>query len=84
MTTRPKSNKPVRWADLCRAWAMLGLMRDFSKAECFRARREILDPMLASGRVIRVAHGHYKLMDGWEQDGILLHRTAGGNEAAAG
>ena len=80
MTTRPKSNKPVRWSDICRGWAMLGLMRNFDKGECLRARREWLEPLLASGRVIRVKRGHYKLKEGWEREGFLLHRTAGGNE----
>jgi hypothetical protein len=52
--------KPVRWADMCRSWRMLGLMKDFSKGECLRMAR-LLDKEVKAGRVTKVRRGLYCL-----------------------
>jgi hypothetical protein len=52
-----KKERTLRWHDFCHAMYALGMMRDFSKGECYRARRILL----ASGRVKQVGRGLYAL-----------------------
>jgi hypothetical protein len=53
-------DKTFRWHDYCRVLKALGMIEDFSRGECFRARRVLLENIEA-GRVEQVKRGEYRL-----------------------
>ena len=67
MNARIKHDKPVTWANIYRTWAMLGIIKNTGPAEEFRARKKYLEPMLKSGRVVKIRTGLYRLADNWTE-----------------
>jgi hypothetical protein len=62
----PTNNPPVagqtfRWRYYCRVLKARGIISDFSKTECWRARRMLLEDIKA-GRVTQVKRGEYELI----------------------
>jgi hypothetical protein len=53
--------KTFRWHDYCYSLKAIGLMANFSKAECLRVRRLLTDA-IALGRVKQIARGEYQLI----------------------
>ena len=51
---------PIRWKDICRSLYMTGLMKDFSKSECFRVRK-LLEAQMGKGTVEQISRGHYQI-----------------------
>ena len=52
--------KTFRWHDYCHVLRALGMIADFSKGECWRARKLLLENIKA-GRVVQAGRGEYKL-----------------------
>jgi hypothetical protein len=49
---------PVRWVDICRSLRIMGYMKDFSKAECFRVANE-LKKRVEAGEARKIKRGTY-------------------------
>jgi hypothetical protein len=57
--TKEKS-APIRWSIICRSLYMVGLMKDFTKAECWRVRKMLLSK-LEEGTVEQLERGLYQI-----------------------
>jgi hypothetical protein len=55
------TGKTFRWHDYCHVLKALGMISDFFKAECWRARKLLLEN-IKDGRVVRIKRGEYKLL----------------------
>jgi hypothetical protein len=66
MTNHPnrskKSNPPSRWVEVCRVLRLMGLMEDFSKAECLRIA-DLLQARIDAGKVERLSRGLYQIVE---------------------
>ena len=50
----------LRWADIMRAWRLVGIVKDFGKAESLRAAAMLRDS-IEKGEVVRVGRGRYRV-----------------------
>jgi hypothetical protein len=57
--TKEKS-APIRWSTICRSLFMVGLMKDFTKAECWRVRKMLVSK-LDDDTVERLERGLYQI-----------------------
>jgi hypothetical protein len=57
------AGKTFRWHDNCHVLQARGIISDFSKTECFRACKLLLEDIEA-GRVEQIKRGEYMLTDG--------------------
>jgi len=51
----------LRWVDICRAWRLAGIMKNYSKGECFRVRK-LLEIAIEQGKIRQIARGRYELL----------------------
>jgi hypothetical protein len=79
--TKEKS-APIRWSTICRSLFMVGLMKDFTKAECWRVRK-MLASKLEDGTVEQIDRGLYQIrpdilgrLDSLEEFGDASKTTA--------
>jgi len=56
----PNAKLPVRWADLCRSLRVMGYMKNFTKAECFRVAKQ-LQKRVDDGKAVRLKRGLYDI-----------------------
>jgi hypothetical protein len=57
MTHSKISAKTFRWHDYCHVLKARGVINDFSRGECLRARKLIVEDIDA-GRVLQIKFGH--------------------------
>jgi hypothetical protein len=51
----------LKWAEICRAVWAAGLMKDFSRSECFRIADRVKEE-IRKGNVQKVERGRYRLI----------------------
>ena len=57
-----RSPKPMRWGDITRVMRLMGLMKDYSKAECLRVAK-ILDRRVKDGKVEKLSRCLYRRIE---------------------
>jgi hypothetical protein len=49
----------MRWGEIAKSAFILGIIKDYSKAECLRLANQ-LDRLVKEGKVVRESKGHYR------------------------
>ncbi|CAN7197894.1 hypothetical protein LJR010_000511 [Ensifer adhaerens] len=57
----PRHEPIQEWAQMCRVLRAFGVMKDFSRGECFRISKE-LQKLIAEGKVQKVGRGRYHFL----------------------
>jgi hypothetical protein len=57
--TEAGTTRPIRWGEICRAARVLGVMQNYSKAECLRIAKVVAEQVKA-GKVLKDSRGVYR------------------------
>jgi len=54
--------KPMRWVDITRVMALMGMMKSYSKAECLKVSKK-LKQRIKEGKVEKLSRGLYRRIE---------------------